>query len=102
MTAERPLPSRTETFAPARAPRRNDLTAALGRHACAKTMPALAHQFARLVSSFHGIFSAARQTRVYLQLLIDWARIFSARARSWRGLYETPSGSSMRCVAALE
>jgi hypothetical protein len=31
-------------------------------------VPALAHQFARLVGSFHGIFSAARKTASVLQL----------------------------------
>jgi hypothetical protein len=31
-------------------------------------MPALAHQFARLVGSFHGTFSAARKTRVFCSL----------------------------------
>ena len=66
-TAERAPRSRTEPLAPARAPRRDHLTAALGRHARAKTVPALAHQFARLVGSFHGIFSAARKTRIRLQ-----------------------------------
>jgi hypothetical protein len=53
--------SRTEPLAPMRAPRRENLTAAFGRHARAKSVPALAHQFARLVGSFHGIFSVARQ-----------------------------------------
>jgi hypothetical protein len=33
-------------------------------------MPALAHQFARLVGSFHGTFSAARKTRVFRSLLV--------------------------------
>jgi hypothetical protein len=43
-----------------RAPRRENLAAALGRHARAKSVPAFAHQFARLIGPFHGIFSAAR------------------------------------------
>jgi hypothetical protein len=68
-TAEPQSRSRTEALAPTRPPRRDDLAAAVGRHAGAKTVPALAHQFARLVGSFHGIFSAARRTRVRLQLL---------------------------------
>ena len=42
----------------------------VGRHASAKTMPALAHQFARLVSSFHGTLSAARKTRVFRSLSV--------------------------------
>ena len=98
---ERALPSRTETLAPARAPRRDDLAAALGRHACAKTMPALAHQFARLVSSFHGIFSAARQDPRLLGSRLSIRHEFSTRAaRGWRGLYGSPPGSSMRCARA--
>jgi hypothetical protein len=43
-----------------RASRRENPAAALGRHARAETVAALAHQFARLIGSFHGIFSAAR------------------------------------------
>ena len=105
--------SRTETLAAARAPRRNDLLAALGRHTSAKTMPALAHQFARLVSTFHRTISAARKTRVFRSLSVGHSfcrsnradrsdRIlvgrteFRLRARDWRGLYGTPAGSSMR------
>ena len=48
------------------------LAAALGRHAGAEAVTALAHQFARLVGPFHAI----------LQL------------QYWRGLYGSPSGPS--------
>ena len=44
---------------PTRAARREDLAAAFGRHPGAKAVPALAHQFARLIGPFHGKISAA-------------------------------------------
>jgi hypothetical protein len=77
--AERRSCSRTETLAAARAPRRNDLAAALGRHTSAITMPALAHQFARLVSSFHRTLSAARKTRVFAACRSDINSVADAR-----------------------
>ena len=49
------LRSRTEPLAALRAPGRQHLAAAFGRHAGAKTVTALAHQFARLIGPFHGI-----------------------------------------------
>jgi hypothetical protein len=74
-------------------------------------MPALAHQFARLVGSFHGIFlrrtpDLGRLSIRHAILRAD-ARIansahraadfqFSVPARDWRGLYGSPPGSSMR------
>jgi len=61
-----------------RTPCRDDLAAAFGRHARAKTVPALAHQFARLIGPFQGIFSAARQTGVRKRPLIDQARLLHA------------------------
>jgi hypothetical protein len=53
-------PLRTKLRASARPPRRQHPAAAFGRHPGAKTMTALAHQFARLIGPFHGDFSAAR------------------------------------------
>ena len=47
--------SRTEPLAALRAPGRDHLAAALGRHPGAETVSALAHQFARLIGPFHGI-----------------------------------------------
>jgi hypothetical protein len=64
--------SRAQFFAPLRAPRSQDLAAALGRHAGAKAVTALAHQFARLIGPFHG--------------MLQW--------QYWRGLYGTPPGPS--------
>ena len=66
-------------------------------------MPALAHQFARLVGSFHGTFSAARKTRVFRSLMVrhNFRTQFWLRARDWRGLYGTPPGSSMRTSRLL-
>ena len=51
-------------------------------------MPALAHQFARLVGSFHGSFSAARKTRVFRSLSVG--HNFGAGARLAR-LIRDPS-----------
>jgi len=51
-------------------------------------MPALAHQFARLVGSFHGTFSAARKTRVFCSLPVR--HNFNAGARLAR-LIRDPS-----------
>ncbi len=47
--------SSAQTLATARAARSDDLAAALGRHAGAKAMPALAHELARLIGPFHGV-----------------------------------------------
>src|SRR5262249_18277966 len=59
MTPAAPRPrSGAEPLASARPPRGDDLAAALGRHAGAKTVTALAHQLARLISPLHGSFSA--------------------------------------------
>ena len=46
-------PSRTKALASVCPPRRHNLATALGRHAGAKAMAPFAHQFARLVGSFH-------------------------------------------------
>ena len=51
-------PSRTKTLASVCPPRRQNLATALGCHAGAKAMAALAHQFARLVGPFHETVSA--------------------------------------------
>src|SRR6202051_976421 len=48
--------SRTEPLAALRPPGRQHSAAAFGRHPGAKAVTALAHQFARLVGPFHGIF----------------------------------------------
>jgi hypothetical protein len=53
---------RTQFLAPPRPARRQHQTAAFGRHAGAKAVAALAHQFARLIGPFHGIVSAAHAT----------------------------------------
>jgi hypothetical protein len=70
-------------------------------------VPALAHQFARLVGSFHGIFSAARKTRIRLQLL-GQTQNFTAGARLARLIRDpsrlvnaTRSGSYFTLVAGI-
>src|SRR2546423_437349 len=50
--------SGAEPLAALRAARGKDPTAALGRHARAETVTALAHQLARLIGPLHGSFSA--------------------------------------------
>jgi hypothetical protein len=45
---------RAQFFAPLPAPRIEHFAAAFGRHAGAKAVTALAHQFARLIGPFHG------------------------------------------------
>jgi hypothetical protein len=62
--------SRAEPLAPLRAARSDYLAAALGRHAGAEAVAALAHQFARLVGPFHG---------VYLRCARDYGGLVSAR-----------------------
>jgi hypothetical protein len=54
-----PDASGTQAFAALPPPSGNDLTAAFGRHAGTKAMPALAHDFAGLIGPFHRCFSAA-------------------------------------------
>jgi hypothetical protein len=53
----------TQLLAPLRAPQRQNPAAALGRHAGAKAVAALAHQFARLVGPFHRKISAGGSMR---------------------------------------
>ncbi len=61
--------SRTQPLAPVRATRRQHLAAAFGRHAGAKAMAALAHQFAGLIGPFHGIcLRCARHANAGAQL----------------------------------
>ena len=109
--------SRTQPLAALRATRGHDFAAALGRHARAKTMASLAHQFARLISPFHGCFSAARPLNRLSARPFPAGRpdaitdctpnpasesqarpifAFCPPARDWRGLYGRRSGSSMR------
>jgi hypothetical protein len=61
MTAAMLPGSGTEPLAPMRTALSEHFAAALRRHARAEAMPAFAHQFARLIGPFHGVFSAARQ-----------------------------------------
>jgi hypothetical protein len=74
-----------------RSSRCHNLAAALGRHAGAKAVTALAHQFARLVGPFHEVVSADA-----LEIGL-FAPISGVQARNWRGLYETPPAPSMQC-----
>jgi len=84
--------SGTEPLAPLRAAIGEHSAAALCRHARAEAMPPFAHQFARLIGPFHGFFSAARPP----------IEAIPRNLRDRRGLYESPSGASMRsnCYAA--
>jgi hypothetical protein len=91
--------SRTETLAPARAPRCDHLAAACGRHARAETVPALAHQFARLVGSFHGISPLHARPACVCSFSVKHK--FQRGRAIWRGLYGTPPGSSMRRCRTL-
>src|SRR5262245_53525668 len=50
--------SGAEPLAAATAPGGNDFAAALGRHAGAETVTALAHELAGLIGPLHGCFSA--------------------------------------------
>jgi hypothetical protein len=58
-SGEKPA-SGTQTLAAARAARGEDLPAAFGGQPGAEAVTALAHQFAGLISPFHGSFSADR------------------------------------------
>jgi hypothetical protein len=89
MTTAIPPRSGTEPLAPMRAAISQHFAAALCGHARAKAVPAFAHQFARLIGPFHGSFSAARRCA-----LADRGDTKDLRNR--RGLYESPSGASMR------
>jgi hypothetical protein len=60
--ATQTAPLSAQFLAPPRPARRQHQTAAFGRHAGAKAVAALAHQFARLIGPFHGIVSAAHAT----------------------------------------
>ncbi len=71
--------SGTQLLAPLPTPQRQNPAAALGRHAGAKAVAALTHQFARLVGPFHRKFSAGGS---------------GPKRRDWRGLYASASGSS--------
>src|SRR6202050_1341703 len=84
--------SGTEPLAPLRAAIGEHSAAALCRHARAEAVPPFAHQFARLIGPFHGFFSAARPP----------IEAIPRNLRDRRGLYESPSGASMRshCYAA--
>jgi hypothetical protein len=53
----------TQLLAPLRTPQRQNPAAALGRHAGAKAVAALAHQFARLIGPFHRKISAGGSMR---------------------------------------
>src|SRR5262245_42800517 len=77
--------SGTEALAPARPARGDDLAAAGGLHAGAKTVTALAHQLARLISPLHGLFSAGR----CIPLVAVYGRL--ARLRGGKGLPQPPA-----------
>ena len=72
--------SGTESLAPLRPALGNDLAATHGGHAGAKTVTALAHQLAGLISPLHGLFSAGR----YIPLVAVYGRL--ARLRGGKGL----------------
>jgi hypothetical protein len=56
-----PQASGAQAFAASPASCGNDLAAPLGRHARAKTVPALAHDLAWLIGAFHRTFSAGSE-----------------------------------------
>src|SRR5712692_4527409 len=64
--------SGTEPLAPVRPALGNDLAAAHGRHAGAKTVTALAHQLARLEGPLHGLFSAGRPKSAVASFAWRW------------------------------
>ena len=58
--------SGAQSLATARAPGRHHLAAARGCHAGAETVPAFAHQFARLIGPLHDSISAGRNRLVQM------------------------------------
>jgi hypothetical protein len=88
--------SRTELFAPLRAPQIHDSAAALGRHTGAKSVAALAHQFAWLIGPFHGIglrcaLNISASTRL-ARLIREPSPLVNVSGRRFFGIYRPVAG----------